>query len=89
MTRMTAPAEEERAEIEDALAVIARARFLLRAQVALRVRQAVDRDSHIVALLHPALDHIDQIDQALVRAQAIFGAEWRTGQHVGWRRAGK
>lgn len=88
MTRMTDGAERRRAEVENALAGLARARLLLRAQVTLRVRQATERDERLCGLLKPALDYLAQVDAALDQAQAFCSAEWRNGQQSGWR-AGK
>lgn len=86
MARMTDCSERQRAEVEDALAVIARARLLLRAQVRFRLHQAVERDAQLGDLLRPAMGQLDEIDQALTQAQTHFSAEWRAGQRVGWRR---
>jgi hypothetical protein len=89
MARMTDDSEWQRAEVEDALAVLARARLLLRAQVRFRLRQAVERDALLGDLLRPAMGQLDDIDDALTRAQGVLSADWRAGNVAGWRRGGK
>ena len=83
MTRMSDDCERQREEIENALAVIARARVLLRTQVILRLKQAVQRGHG--DLLSPALECIELIDHALEIAQASIAAEWRAGEKCGWQ----
>lgn len=80
---MSRDSERRRARVEDALAVIAKARLLLRTQVVVRLKQAVQRGHG--DLLSPALEYVDLIDHALEIAQASFAADWRAGERAGWQ----
>ena len=83
MTRMTTQSEANREEIENTLAVIGKARLLLRSQITLRVRQAAQRGNS--DLLEPALAQLGDVDLALGRAQAVIGQTWRAGERAGWK----
>ena len=85
MARMSTLAEDERAEIEDAMALLGRAEVLLNAQVRLRLRQAVQRGHG--DLLSPALGQLDDIERAVLHAQALLSKFWRAGNAAGWHTA--
>ena len=82
MARMTTLAEKDRAEIEDAMAVLGRARVLIRSQLRLRLRQAVQRGHH--DLLSPALEQVDDIERAVIQAQGVLSNFWRMGEAARW-----
>lgn len=82
MTRMTTLAEAERAEIENVMFLLGTAKVLLRTQVRLRLRQAVQRGHG--DLLSPALEQIDNIEQAVLQAQDLLGEFWRLGEAKRW-----
>lgn len=84
MTRMTSQAESQRAEIEDVLAALGRARVLIRAQVRLRVAQAAQREA-VSELLTPVLGQLDDVERAVLEAQALLGEYWTARTAEGWR----
>lgn len=83
MTRMSDDSERQRETIENALALIARARVIMRTQIILRLRQAIQRGYG--DLLSPALEYADLIDRALATSQDVLGVIWRRGERAGWK----
>lgn len=84
MTRMNDQVEDRRGVVEDALTNIGTARILIDAQVHLRIEQAIRRDCQLKDLLTPALEQIDQVDNALVKALGVIGDYWKEQSKNGW-----
>lgn len=82
MTQMTRAAELRREEIENALAILARARILLRTQVAIRLQQGCDRG--MGDLLGPVIQYAADIDDAVECARKLLGDVWRNGELYRW-----
>ena len=84
MTRMTADNENRRAGIENALTSISTVSILLDHQVRLRIRQAMERDNQMIALLGPTVAILDRTQQAIDLAKSELSGIWHIGESQQW-----